>query len=121
MNAFQILDKNNNPIPLSELDKQAAEFWNVKLDPKWYASPTEMGSNWYDSIGWNIANQGHYTSGWKNIKISLITTAMESAAYQILMKSKEDESIKSIMDWYKPYYDLIDYWESLGYQPKQII
>jgi len=120
MNAFQILDKENNPISINELDQQAAEFWNVEIHPKWYASPSETSGNWYDNIGWYIANQGHCTSGWNNVKVSMITSSMESAANRILKGEQTDASIQVIMEWYKPYYDLIDHWEALGYQPKQI-
>lgn len=120
MNAFQILDKDNNPIPINELDKQAAEFWNVTFDAKWYASPTEMGTNWYDSIGFNIAYPGKFTGGWDGVKIELITTNLQFAALNLIHKKPTATTIVSIIDHYKPYFDLIDHWANQGYQPKQI-
>lgn len=120
MNAFQILDKDNNPIPINILDESAAKFWNQPVHPKWYASPSDISTNWKDAIGWYIANPGDYTSGWNNVKISLITTTMQSVAYEILLGKIEDKSIKSIIKRHQSYFDLIDYWADLGYQPKQI-
>lgn len=39
MNAFQILDKEGNPVNMGELDKEAAAFWGKEVDPKHYAVP----------------------------------------------------------------------------------
>jgi len=120
MNAFQILDKNNNPIPLSELDKQAAEFWDVELHPKQYAAP-DGKCNWYDLLGWNIAQQDNSKfygiDKWKTVKLSMFI----NMSYDLLdMENPADYTVAQI-NYIRPYYALIDYWESLGYQPKQII
>ena len=39
MNAFQILDADKNPIEISQLDKEAADFWGKQVDKKYYTHP----------------------------------------------------------------------------------
>lgn len=74
MNAFQILDKDNNPISIGQLDKEVCELTGNEIDPKHYCSLGNRKdypegfkgdmeyhgktSNWYDTIGWMIAYEG---------------------------------------------------------------
>ena len=37
--SFQILDENNNAIPINLIDEEVAKFWNVEIDKKYYACP----------------------------------------------------------------------------------
>ncbi len=120
MNAFQIVDKDNNPVPINELDKQAAEFWDVELRSRSYACPTINNTNWYDSIGWKIANPGRYATGWTQVKMDLLRLHLEDVAYALVSHTKP-LSYEEILNSWKPYFDLIDHWASLGYQPKQIV
>lgn len=146
MNAFQILDKENDPISLTQLDKEAAEFWNKTVDPKWYANPSPEGtdvfkqcSNWFDVIGYTIANKGNYTSGWHNVVNDLIAEALgqkfidfenkdtvkvaefeKSGETTISLPNSVETSIYFCLEYYKPYIQLINHWMSKGYQPKQI-
>ena len=105
MSAFQILDKENNPISIKELDRQAADFWNKKVDSKYYANPSKIEKfsnpdnltgeellrakmkfksnqiiseslNWFDVIGWTIAHKGDYTTGWHNVVNDLISETL---------------------------------------------
>lgn len=146
MNSFQILDKDGNAIPINTLDKEAADFWNKELDPKYYADPSKkdtdrwLGANWFDTIGWYIANQGNYTTGWANVVSSLVAEPLG----QCLFKKQEDNTVKvaKFVDckdgelhlescvekslflslcFFQPFIDLINHWAGKGYTPKQII
>lgn len=146
MDSFQIVDKDNNPISIKQLDVEAAEFWNKKVDPKWYANPSPEGtdvfkqqSNWYDTIGWAIANKGNYTSGWHNVVNDLIAEALgqkfidfnnkdivsvaefkKSGETTLSLPEEVEISIFFCLEYYKPYIQLINHWMTKGYQPKQI-
>lgn len=121
MNSFQILDSDNNPVNIFKLDMLACELWNVKSDPKQYAKPIHNNvGNWYDVIGFNIAHQGHYTNGWNNVKLAIIRTECEHHANLILNGQDHTVGFKDIIDSYKSYFDLINFWDELGYKPKQI-
>lgn len=138
MNSFQILDKENNPISINQLDKEAAEFWDVEIQSKSYACPPNdfpegtsefySNPNWYDTIGWQIAYQGNYTSGWNNVATAMFNCNLEG--FMINHKNKEQVEIlnnetlyaklQATIKFYEPYIALINHWQSLGYTPKQI-
>jgi hypothetical protein len=131
MNAFQILDKENTPISINKLDQEASKFWGVASHPKYYAEPFPEimhYGNWYDIIGWSIANQGNYTSGWNNVATTMFNSNLEG--FVINHKNKEQVEIlnnetlyaklQAIIKFYEPYIALINHWQSLGYTPKQI-
>lgn len=138
---FQIKDKEGNAIRINTLDEQAANFWGQQVDTKKYAVPTPeeacktrqdfiRQTNWFDMIGHMIhspqTTQAYY-DGWKEVKKNLILLYMESA-----FLSKETNQVND-SDWVggyfnhivtehlKPYLELIDYWDSLGYTPHQVI
>lgn len=123
MNAFQILDANNEPISLITLDELAAAYWNQIIDSKKYAQPenAKLG-NWYDSIGWAIANQyrifEYGLNNWNAVKQYMF----DCRTGPIITMSPEEAGVYccEIMINCKPYFDLIDHWKSLGYKPKQI-
>lgn len=121
MNKFQIADQNNEPISLNELDRQAALFWGVELQDKVYACPDKGMINWFDRIGWSIAHQGRFTTGWDNVKLALLQGTIEFATYRVITKEQNDFSISTAIEWCKPYLDLIDYWAGCGYKPIQIV
>lgn len=153
MNSFQILDKEGKPIPIKDLDKQACDFWQQEVHTKWYAHPQKRREdedefsyisrqgNWFDIVGWNIANQGNECSGWANVVASMIAMSLgmkfidtsEGYAdrpvavryYQDKGKTLElpknlEMSIHATLEFYKPYIDLINHWQSFGYQPKVV-
>ena len=121
--SFQILDKNNNPIPINSLDKEAAEFWGFKTDnPKLYAMPESRDkfpegwkgsfefnsqSNWYDSIGWAISFKKCTT--WRQVKDYLLEAWQE---YLLEYPEATEEECLGAKG------RLIDHWESKGYTPK---
>jgi hypothetical protein len=118
---FQILDKNQMPLTLSQLDKDAANLWNVVFDEVYYATPrdNELSLSWFDVIGDKIAGFGVTT--WSDVIKSV---------WQIAKIELAQEDIKAILDnknpkekyaqWavLKPYMELINLWHNKGYVPK---
>lgn len=136
MNAFQILDGDNKAISINLLDKEAAEFWGKEVHPKQYANPAKpreaneneidflrrsMLGNWFDIIGYQIANPlVEWTSGWNNVKCTLMSIALVDLYKHFEDMDKTLVHIHAAWEYNKPYFELIDHWESKGYQPKQI-
>ena len=160
MNAFRILNANGEALTMGELDAEAAAFWGKEVDPKYYANPfpdkvadegaslsekiriqsenaRNNGSNWFDIIGWNIANQGNYTSGWQNVVHTMVTENLG----ECLVSLRKDEPIKlaefvgdtemhledswemklyPTLNYYKPFVDLINHWIAKGYIPVKV-
>ena len=160
MNKFQILDKDAKALTMAELDKEAAEFWGKEVHPKHYANPfpdkiaDERASfaermkierenawnnnfNWFDIIGWNIANQGTYTYGWQNVVYTMVTQSLGECLVclnkdepiklaefvgdtEIHLESSWEEKLYSIINYYKPFIDLINHWMAKGYMPVKV-
>lgn len=160
MNAFKILDKNGKALTMGKLDKEAAEFWGKEVHPKHYTNPfpdkvasedaplsekiriesknaLNNASNWFDVIGWNIANQGKYTFSWRNVAHTMLAENLG----ECLINLYEDEQIKiaefvgdkelhladnweiklfHTLNYYKPFVDLINHWSAKGYVPVKI-
>ena len=160
MNKFQILNKENIALTIAELDKEAAEFWGKEVHPEYYANPfpdkkiskdasysdairiecenaRNNASNWYDIIGWNIANQGDYTYGWQNVVHTMVTQTLGER----LVRLNKDEPIKlaefvgsgeihledvyekklyATLNYFKPFVNLINHWMAKGYIPVKI-
>lgn len=159
--AFRILNKEGRALTMGQLDKEAAEFWGKKVDDNHYANPypeiivdenasfeerinAEMENarhssiNWYEVIGWNISEQGNYTSGWHNV----VYTMMADSLGRCLLKNKKDgstglaefvgdgnkihlednveEKIYATLKYFKPFVDLINHWHSKGYIPEKV-
>lgn len=139
---FQILNKNNDPIKMNDLDAEAAKLWGHEVDKSSYAVPKEQGdyadttkgrmaylrqSNWFDVVGHMIhspTTKTPYYKGWKEVKKNLLLMHMESSML------KEDGSVEDGMhikdmfeyvaeDYLKPYLDLIDHWADKGYTPRR--
>lgn len=122
MNEFQIIGKSDQPLTLAALDSQASGFWKTDPDSKYYAEPnTNSLGNWFDTIGWGIANhphKGHGKNNWKSVKQQMF----EVHTYSFVELSPEEAGVRccQLFRTLKPYFDLIDHWKSLGYTPKQI-
>lgn len=108
MKKFIILDEKGEAVPIQELDRLAAEFWDVQQIPNMYTSPKldltnvpeekrkiqellNLANNWCDVIGWSIY-QTKTDKDWDIVK----------------------ENIKE----YPSHCQLCDYWASMGYKPK---
>lgn len=162
MNSFRILNAEGKAITMGELDKEAAAFWNKEVHPKNYANPfpdvivsedasfeekmqAEMANarnsslNWYEIIGWNIANQGDYTSGWQNVVHTMMAESLgncllninqgepiEIAHFikhdnnQLHLEDSYEARIYATLNYFKPFVDLINHWMSKGYTPEKI-
>jgi hypothetical protein len=121
--SFEIHTPEGRVIPLKELDKEASEFWKVPLDPdpKFYAHPdlpTFYTNSWYESIGWSIGNPEKHT-GWEAVKYKLWQMQIEHM-YKHLFDVNFHAQIEQVKTFLKPYFELIDHWESKGYIPIKI-
>ena len=145
---------------MAELDKEAAEFWGKEVHPKHYANPfpdkkasedaplsekmrikyenaQNNGSNWFDIIGWNIANQGNYTYGWQNVVHTMVTQSLGECLVRLNkdkpiklaefvgdtemhLESSWEKELYSIINYYKPFIDLINHWMAKGYMPVKV-
>jgi hypothetical protein len=136
MPQFQIHNSLGESIPINKLDEQAAAFWDKPVHPKRYATPykpepgedtksvqsivNSQRGNWFDTIGWNIASpKVEYTDGWDNVKESMFSVCMIGDAKH-LFTDHMNAVIGGARLYLKPYFDLIDHWESMGYKPVQI-
>ena len=120
---FQILDKDGNAIIINDLDKEACDFWKQEYDPKFYASPKEMWGNWFDVIGYKIHNpiDPNYTKGWGNVKHNMLLVSVGGLYQQVGNIHELHTKISGVNNYLLPYFQLIDHWESKGYQPKKVI
>lgn len=125
---FQIKDKDGKIVSASILDEQAAKLWNREVHPKFYAVPKGSGLqlNWFDCIGSMIyapTTSQNYYSGWKEVKKNLVVLFLEGKIFE--ENSDKFNTSQFVAEYFdillnehlKPYLDLIDYWESLGYTP----
>lgn len=126
MNSFQVTNKEGIAITINQLDNEAATFWNKEVHLKAYACPTETiySTNWYDCIGWAIANQNNYTTGWKNVLNYMINIQVEG---MFIDKSNDKvdtvfapERLRTTLEYLQPYVDLINHWHQKGYIPVKI-
>lgn len=134
---FQIKNKEGEAITIKELDKEAAEFWGKEVHPKWYANPVkprdgessidtmrrEMSTNWFDCIGYQIhkpSNEDY--QGWDGVKRSLWSLHSSNWYNKIMVWSEEEALIylAVVKEHIQPYYELIDYWQSKGYEPYKV-
>jgi len=126
MSAFKIVDKNDEAIRINKLDEEAAAFWGKEVHPKRYAFPGTSPNNWFDVIGWAIAHQGNYTSGWKNIALCLFEDigagVLNHGVTNIELTSEEEliKHIRTLKDIYNPFIALMNHWAAKGYKPIQI-
>lgn len=106
---FQILN-NGKPLTMGELDKSAADFWNVEASDH-YVAPKghHWTENWYQFIGATIAQMPKGTHEWSDIigRLCGIAAIGETSFPAVL------DSIKC----YEPYIELCLHWKSLGYVP----
>lgn len=125
--SFEIHNPTGNKISLSELNKEAAELWQVEYSPDYYMHPglkSHWTNSWYETIVWTINNPESTSSNWKgwdNIKASLWIVQAAKLFTMLLegttthTNSRLQKEIESIREFLEPYYKLIDHWESKGY------
>jgi len=125
---FSIVNKEQQKtLTMGELDAEAAAFWNTTVHPKYYAAPNgQRLANWFDVIGYNIhSNETKgWGDGWKSVKMSMLLVSFNHSLYNYfdgkLERTKMHEELDGSFEYYKPYFDLIDHWESKGYIPVKV-
>lgn len=156
MKKFQILNQDGVALTMSQLDAEAAAFWGKEVHPKNYANPFPVvqpksdslmdrieaeqtnvrnsSLNWYDIVGYTIANQGNYTTGWNNVINSLLSENLGLAIIgeqfelpefiqigdELHLPRRIEIRINAVLNYFKPFVNLIKYWESKGYTPISI-
>ena len=129
MSAFQILDKNNNPISIKNLDEEVCKIVGNEIDEKEYCRlgkrsdypNTNRGemdyllrtSNWYDTIGWMIAKE--------NKSFQDIIDYYKETMKAFLGKTDENGEIITIERIYPYEIKVLNTWIEKGYTAKQII
>jgi hypothetical protein len=128
-NTFQILDKDGNAIPINQLDREVCELQGKEYDPKWYcgfADPSkyedlncidyiykEMSSNWHDTLGRLISNEGFSFEG--------MIEYYEGVMKDYVGKKDENGVVLTIDMIYPRRIPLIRHWIEKGYKTKQIV
>lgn len=121
--SFEIHNSLGEAITLEQLDREAAEFWKVKVDARYHAHPdlkTHYTNSWFDTIGWVISHPEKYTKGWNDVRCTLWTVQAKGLYKLLDNQEKMTEEIEGIRIFLEPYFELIDHWESKGYVPKHI-
>lgn len=131
--SFQIVNSNNEPISIKQLDAEAAEFWLQPISDIYYAFPQhrEEGEkewdfitrqhNWFSCIGHMIHNpeaENQSSDKWDCVKIGLMTLHFKFVALKPLPELTE--SLMYTQLHLLPYFSLIDHWKAKGYQPKRV-
>lgn len=135
MARFQIRDKELNPIPIKQLDAEAAEFWHFdsSKNPRSYAEPPkewpegtselrkviDAPINWFDSIGWHITNPSIFVDDanpmtWSKVKRSMIIQIFDVETDDC----RQLEFLRT--EYFKHYFALINHWNSKGYTPFRV-
>lgn len=129
MNAFQILDKDNNPVSIGQLDREVCELTGNEVHPKHYCTlgnrkdypegfKGEMEyhrrtSNWYDTIGWMIAYEAK--------SLQDIIDYYADVMKEFIGQTDDDGSIITLEKIYPYHLKVLNTWINKGYQAKQII
>lgn len=93
--------------------------------------------SWYDLIGWKITQVEKHECNWNSIVKSILSSAIgdkfiseKDSKIQISYFEEKDDNlvipeaieiqIYHVLEYYRPYVDLINHWIELGYTPLQI-
>lgn len=107
---FQILNSDNQPITMGELDKEAAAFWGVETGEHHVAPKGHHWTeNWFQFIGATIAQMPQRKYEWSDIigKLCGIAAIGETSFPAVL------DCIKC----YEPFIELCLHWKAQGYIP----
>lgn len=108
--AFQILDKNNKPLSMVSIDKEAAAFWNVEIKDNFSAPEgRDWTESWYNFIGNTISNLPDDKYEWSDIIGKLCGIAA--------IGETNYDSIISCINYYRPYIELCLHFKIQGYVP----
>lgn len=107
---FQILDTEGNALSMGELDKEAAEFFGVPYSEKKYAKPNPIATDWYNLIGYTIANSSYKGRlSWDDVVGHILRT--------VAFATDSFDELHNCIMAYKPHIELCYHWKSKGYTP----
>lgn len=107
---FQILDTEGNALSMGELDKEAAEFFGVPYSEKKYAKPNPIATDWYNLIGYTIANSSYKGRlSWDDVVGHILRT--------VAFATDSFDELHNCIMAYKPHIELCYYWKAKGYTP----
>jgi len=124
MNAFQILDKNNNAIPINKLDEEVCKIVGNEKDSKWYCTLgrredhesnwafISKTTNWYDSIGWMIAEGKSFQN---------ILAYYAESMKEFIGEIDEDGTVITLEVIYPYHTKVLNSWINKGYTAKQVL
>jgi len=119
---FQILNTEGQIISANKLDLIVAEFWGVQFEDTKYAEPLVSFGNWFDMIGFGIATNkdwSHFgTKSWNSVKVYILH--IHTPAMVVLSPEEAGVEMCGVMDYLKPYFELINHFESQGFTFKQL-
>lgn len=119
MRKFQILDINGNPVLITDLDKEVCEITGNEVNKEWYCPLgrkedydsvlrfTIECPNWYDSIGWLIAD--------KKMTLKGVLEYLAEGMSEFLGKVDESGNIITLETIYPYHCKVINYWIEKGY------
>lgn len=121
---FQIVNIEGQEIPLERLDNEISNLWSVPLVEGDYVSPHPEDhkiygeiTNWKDYICYHIEYPKPCID-WTTVRYRLMSSYVSNLA--LLSEDDRISLIKSANEDLRPYYAVIDYWESKEYQPVYI-
>lgn len=125
---FQILDNENNPVTLEEIDRIACNVWKKEYSSKMYATPSKGRQNWYDCIGFAIATQTNWFSHGVNTWATVLHEIFMSVSISSIKEDKNgelkieqnNEDWKSSYNYTEPYKNLINEFIKRGFKPQKV-
>lgn len=112
---FSVVDKDNVPVPMEELDKIAREIWGCGPDPAEYAVPNEKDSPWPEVIQAALDHPCSVIAvNWNGVKNGIWVAEMWGLGSKT--KDEQQEGFNRAQDYIAPYFKLINHWEFLGYK-----
>lgn len=110
---FQILNTENVPMTMEELDRMASEQFGVEFDEKNYAHPEgRPGFDWFNWIGHSIASLPKGKHEWSEV-----------IGYMFQIASISNTSSKEFyydLDRLAPLIDLVLHWKKMGFTPVSV-
>lgn len=131
---FQMRFPNGDKVPFETLNAEAANLWGIGIarDKVKYVFPTDLGviqydenNSWHEMIG--LAVMHPQTVGaipmqqtWSEIKETMFNSQIDAGEIWEMKAERIQNEIASTVAFLKPYFGLIDLWESKGYNPVRI-
>lgn len=115
--SFQIVNQNNVPVSLEELNNDSIALFGSEEDSDSYQKTGFPGS-WYQVIGGAIDRPGNYTSGWDNVKVDIFSVFTKRLA--LMDYNLQIQRLKEVNEIVAPYFTLINKWCDKGYKPVKI-